>query len=77
MGRRNGRAHTFMRPASWLRYGSILILETAKPAVFSSKPQLEAIMPFPTPEMTPEEKRLLTGRGQEIRRRDKKPTSGN
>lgn len=29
------------------------MLETARPAVFKSKPQLLAMMPFPTPEMTP------------------------
>lgn len=36
-----------------MRYGSILILETARPAVLSSNPQLLAMMPLPTPEMTP------------------------
>lgn len=51
LGETNSRG--FIRPASGLRYGSILILETARPAVLSSNPQLLAMMPLPTPEMTP------------------------
>lgn len=31
-----------------------MILETVRPKVFIKRPQLEAIMPFPTPEITPE-----------------------
>lgn len=42
-----------IRPASMLRYGSTLILDTVRPNVFKRRPQLEAIMPFPTPEITP------------------------
>ena len=40
-------------PASTFMYGSILIDVTLSPAVFKRRPVLEAMMPFPTPEMTP------------------------
>lgn len=36
------------------------MLETVRPNVFSNSPQLEAIMPFPTPEITPGPKVLAT-----------------
>lgn len=51
------------------------MLETAKPAVFSSRPQLLAMIPLPTPEMTPAgvnngpgngERKQLTSRDQNI-----------
>lgn len=42
-------------PASMLMYGSILMLVTVSPVVLRSRPVLEAMMPLPTPEMTPRE----------------------
>jgi len=36
-----------------------LILDTVRPKVFNKRPQLEAIMPFPTPEITPEQRSVL------------------
>ena len=50
------------------KYGSTLILETVRPKVFIKRPQLEAIMPFPTPEITPEHQayqsdEIFEGRG--------------
>lgn len=40
-------------PASTFIYGSILILVTFRPRVFRRSPVLEAMMPLPTPDMTP------------------------
>lgn len=48
-----------MVPASILIYGSILMLLTVRPVVFRRRPLLEAIMPLPTPEMTPNFAHLL------------------
>lgn len=43
------------------------MLETAKPAVFKSKPQLLAMIPFPTPEMTPAKSAMATRKRQEYK----------
>lgn len=58
-----------------------MILETVRPKVFIKRPQLEAIMPFPTPEITPEHQayqsdEIFEGRGTS-RRGKEKHTSGN
>ena len=40
-------------PASMLRYGSILIAVTRRPASLSNKPIDEAVIPLPKPDTTP------------------------
>ena len=59
-----------------------MILETVRPKVFIKRPQLEAIMPFPTPEITPEPQayqsdEFFEDRGRRGQERGRKHTSGN
>jgi len=63
-----------------------LILDTVRPKVFNKRPQLEAIMPFPTPEITPEQRSVLVldtdnsqckARKKEEKKKKKKLTSRN
>lgn len=63
-----GRDETYdISPASIFKYGSTLMLDTVRPNVFNKRPQLEAIMPFPTPEITP----ATTSQTQNIKRNRK------